>query len=106
MPAKTRAERMPRMIPAKMMAMAEERRLAGARSAANGRRMAGVTFETPTRYESASNTRKFEVIERPMVSEVEIATTTRIRGRRRKRSPSGEIRIRPVAYLPGNASVV
>ena len=40
-----------------------------------------------------------------MVSEVEIATTMRARGRRRTRSPNGEIRMSPVAYLSGSSDV-
>jgi len=52
-----------------------------------------------------SNTRKLDVTERPMVSEVEIATTMRARGRRRTRSPNGEIRMRPMAYLSGSSDV-
>jgi len=97
MPEKTRAESIPRIMPARTMEIEEERRWAGARSTAKGRRICGVTLETPTRNESASKTRNCEVMERPIVIAVEIVTTVRRSGRRRRRSPSGEMRTRPVA---------
>ena len=51
----------------------------------------------PTRNERASKTCKLEVIDRPMVSEMEAVTVRRIMGRRWTRSPKGEMMTRPVA---------
>jgi hypothetical protein len=62
-------------------------------------RIWGVTVNMPTMNERASKTCREFVIARPMVKEAERKTIVRRRDRRRRRSPSGEMRRRPVAYL-------
>ena len=98
-PARTRARRMPKRRPARTMDMAEARLWGGARSAARGMRICGVTVKTPTRKEREMKAVKELVTARPMVKAVETKTKRRSRGRRRTRSPRGESRRRPVAYL-------
>lgn len=65
----------------------------------------GVTDTTPTRNVSVSNTTRFSVIDKPMVREAAMATMVRMSCRRRTRSPRGDIRRRPTAYLRKISSV-
>ena len=99
MPARTRATNIPKRSPESTTEMADARRSTGAKSAASGRRIWGVTETTPTKYERASKAARLFVIARPIVNVVESATMQRISCLRRTKSPRGEIRMRPVAYL-------
>ncbi len=92
---------MPNRRPERTTEIAEARLFSGARSAARGMRIWGVTVRTPTRNERASKTARLLVTARPIVKHVDNATMQRIRDRRRSKSPRGEISTKPVAYLDG-----
>lgn len=62
-------------------------------------RTCGVTVKTPTRKEIAMKALKELVTARPMVRAVETVIRRRSRGRLRTRSPRGDSRRRPIAYL-------
>lgn len=96
-PARTRAISTPKSRPERTMESAEARLSGGARSAAKGMRIWGTTDMAPIRKVSTSKTTTEEVRGRPMVRIAARAVRTRIKGRRRTRSPSGEISSRPVA---------
>lgn len=98
-PAMTRAAKMPRSRPASTTDNAAALRSGGAKSAANGSRIWGVTVNIPVRNDSASNTTSFFVTESPIVREAETRTINKRRGRLRTRSPIGESKRIPTAYL-------
>lgn len=99
MPAITLASRIPKSSPEKTTEIADARRESGARSAASGMRIWGVTVTTPMRKERTSNMMRLFVIASPIVSEVEVRTRMRMSCRRRTRSPRGDMRSSPAAYL-------
>lgn len=70
-PDRTRAIRIPNKSPDKTIESAEARRSGGARSAARGSTICGVTLNTPTRNERAPKAAKDDVTARPMVSVAE-----------------------------------
>ena len=88
------------------MAMADARLLGGARSAASGVRIWGVMLKVATKKERNSNTARLRVMDRPMVNDVESPTMVSRSWRRRRRSPSGEMNSRPMAYLLQLGSLV
>lgn len=98
-PATTRAKRMPRRRPERTIESADALFSGGARSAAKGMRIWGTTDVPPIRKLRTSNTLMLDVRGRPMVKAVDRKIKSKIRDRRRTRSPSGVIRSRPVAYL-------
>ena len=96
-PANTREMRIPRRRPERTTDIADARRFSGARSAARGMRICGVTVTTPTRNERTSKTRRLLVTESPTVKHVDKVIMQRISCLRRRRSPSGDISTSPVA---------
>jgi hypothetical protein len=85
MPASTRAIRTPNRRPERTTEIADARRFSGARSAARGMRICGVTVRAPTRKDMVSKTTRELVTARPMVRHVERKTMARMRERRRRR---------------------
>lgn len=78
MPARTRAIRMPNNRPDKTTEMAVDWRSAGARSAARGSSIIGVTVTIPTKNERISKTIRIFVMARPIVKDAEMVTMQRI----------------------------
>lgn len=97
MPDSTRAMRIPKSRPAKMIEMAEARRFSGARSAANGVRICGATDVMPTTNDSPSNTCADFVTASTSVKQISANTTPRSSGLRGRRSPRGETSTTPTA---------
>jgi hypothetical protein len=62
-------------------------------------KICGTTENTPTRKDRASNTTRLDVTARPIDRVVVKKTSRSMRGRRRTRSPRGDISSRPAAYL-------
>lgn len=98
-PAKTRAIRMPNMRPESTTDNADALRSGGARSAARGIKIWGVTVTTPIKKDKASKTRTFVVTAKPIVRVVDVATSSNTSCLRRTRSPRGDIRSNPTKYL-------
>lgn len=88
------------------MEIALARRSGGARSAAKGSSTIGVADVAPTMNVIASNAIRLLVIARPMLNEPDTVIKERISGLRRIRSPRGDIRNTPTAYLGGVSLVV
>jgi hypothetical protein len=78
---------------------ADALRSGGARSAARGIKIWGVTVATPIKKDKVSKTRKFLVTAKPIVRAVDTVTSSNTNCLRRTRSPRGDIRINPTKYL-------